>query len=93
MSYNPLYDKGFTRVGCIGCPLASNQKKELDMYPKYKQMYKLAFQKMIDKRKKEGKKTDSWQDGESVYKWWIEDKQIDGQLVFDEQGNITEYKP
>ena len=22
IEYNPLYDKGFTRVGCIGCPMA-----------------------------------------------------------------------
>jgi phosphoadenosine phosphosulfate reductase len=27
--YNPLYDMGYKRVGCIGCPLSYNNKNEL----------------------------------------------------------------
>jgi phosphoadenosine phosphosulfate reductase len=30
LPYNPLYDIGYKRVGCVGCPLSSkNQKKSL----------------------------------------------------------------
>jgi phosphoadenosine phosphosulfate reductase len=89
MKYNPLYDKGFVRVGCIGCPLASNQVHELEMYPKYKQNYINAFQRMVDKRKAMGKKQTSkygniWSDGESTYRWWVGDDTIEGQTtIFD----------
>jgi phosphoadenosine phosphosulfate reductase len=89
INYNPLYDKGFTRVGCIGCPMAGNQVKELEMYPKYKQNYINAFERMVKARRKAGKMDDSkyaeaWKDGEHVYKWWIGDDTIDGQMnIFD----------
>ena len=45
--YNPLYDMGFKRVGCVGCPMANN-KDELEKLPKYKEMYTRAFQRYID---------------------------------------------
>ena len=85
MPHNPLYDKGFCRVGCIGCPLSGDQVKELEMYPKYKQNYIRAFQKMCDARKESGKGASSkygrdWTDGEAVYKWWIQDDSIPGQM-------------
>lgn len=86
MKYNPLYDKGFHRVGCIGCPLSTRRQVELELYPIYKQNYKKALQKLIDKRKAEGKTARvDWRDVESIYKWWIQDDTLDGQLsLFDE---------
>lgn len=47
---NPLYQCGYKRVGCIGCPMSSRQKKELEKYPKYKINYIKAFNRMINKR-------------------------------------------
>lgn len=91
---------GYARVGCIGCPLAGNQVQELEQYPKYKQNYINAFDRMLKKRREAGKddvtgKTGrhKWTDGEAVYKWWIRDETIDGQLsIFDfkneEEGKI-----
>ena len=88
MKYNPLYDKGFTRVGCIGCPLASNQVIELEMYPKYKQNFINAFERMLKRRREAGKNdlTDKsglhkWDSGEAVYKWWVNDTSIEGQTT------------
>ena len=91
MKYNPLYDKGWSRVGCVGCPMATNQLWEFEKYPKYKQMYIKAFERMVAKRKADGKinKTESkWVNGESVFKWWTKDYgEIDGQMsLFDEEG-------
>lgn len=91
MKYNPLYDKGFTRVGCIGCPLSTKQVHELEMYPKYKEQFIRTFDKMIEKRRQNGKDDVSnkyglhkWTDGEAVYKWWINDTSIEGQMnIFD----------
>lgn len=44
-----LYDEGFTRLGCIGCPLAGEKsmRKEFERWPKYKNLYILAMEKMI----------------------------------------------
>lgn len=97
MRYNPLYDKGYSRVGCVGCPLSSEKLKEFRDYPKYKENYIRAFDRMVEERKRKGKHLDSkyttlWTDGEAVFAWWIEDKQIPGQLEFDLDGNIKEHK-
>ena len=94
LPHNPLYDRGFCRVGCIGCPMSTRRMMELDMYPKIKQAYKNAFKKMIAKRESKGKidKSGRWSDEEGLYQWWVEDKNIPGQLEFDLEGNINEHK-
>ena len=81
--YCELYDKGWDRLGCIGCPLGSNQKKELEAYPNYKKLYIRSFERMIGYRKSKGMKCE-WQTGEQVLKWWVGDcekkrKEIEGQ--------------
>ena len=44
-----LYDEGYKRLGCIGCPMAGSKKRneEFERWPKYKEMYIRAFEKMI----------------------------------------------
>lgn len=50
--YCCLYDEGFKRLGCIGCPMGSRQQREYEFkrYPKYKALYLKAFEKMIENR-------------------------------------------
>lgn len=84
--YCELYDKGWDRLGCIGCPLGSGQKKELAMYPKYEKLYLRAFDNMVKYRNKKGMRMDGWKDGKDIMKWWIGDcevqrKEIDGQCT------------
>ena len=69
---NPLYAEGIGRVGCIGCPLAGSkkQKREFERYPKIREMYINAFQKMVNKRKADGLKTE-WKTGEECMEWWL----------------------
>jgi phosphoadenosine phosphosulfate reductase len=54
--YCELYDQGFDRLGCIGCPMGTvaHRQMEFERYPKYKQAYIRCFQRMIDKRIQEG---------------------------------------
>lgn len=89
---NPLYACGWDRVGCIGCPMAGKHRRtEFERYPKYKNAYIRAFEKMIIERKKRGlKNLSEWKTGLKVFKWWMEDQSIDGQLCFDMDGNIYE---
>lgn len=48
--YCELYDEGFTRLGCIGCPLSGrkNMERDFERWPRYKELYIRAFDKMID---------------------------------------------
>ena len=94
---NSLYCEGWKRVGCIGCPLAKRggRQREFMRWPKYEELYVAAFDRMLEARKKrnlesEGKKfaIDDWQTGRDVFRWWMEDKNVAGQLsMFDEEGD------
>lgn len=86
---NPLYARGYKRVGCIGCPLATHKQmlKEFEDYPKFKQAYILAFERMIEAREAKGKITrgngyHNWTDGEAVFEWWLEEykRNVKGQM-------------
>lgn len=70
--YNPLYDNGYKRVGCVGCPMGNN-KSELEKMPEYKKLYIYAFQRFLDRRQ-DLIDPDFWYDGNSIYKWWVENK-------------------
>lgn len=80
---NPLYSRGYTRVGCIGCPLAGykDKVKEFTDYPKYKQMYINAFEKMIKARAAKNKEN-LWTTGQEVFDWWIgeNERNVKGQI-------------
>lgn len=47
--YCELYDKGYKRLGCIGCPMGTveSRKKDFERYPKYERAYLKAFERMI----------------------------------------------
>lgn len=68
--YCKLYDKGYKRLGCIGCPMSTHQKDELEHYPKFKKLYLLAFEKMLEERRKNDMPTE-WETAEDVMTWWI----------------------
>lgn len=79
---NPLYECGFKRIGCIGCPMASkNRYTQFRLYPKYKNNYIKSFDRMIAERKRRNLDT-VWQSGEEVFKWWMGENP--NQLTFDD---------
>lgn len=83
---NCLYSRGYDRVGCIGCPMAGKSRhREFSDYPKIKQAYIRAFDRMLEVRKQRGMET-QWKSGEEVFLWWMEDENISGQLSFDFDG-------
>lgn len=69
---NPLYQCGFKRIGCIGCPFGgyASRKREFVRYPQYKRLYIHAFDRMIEERKRRGLPT-MWSNGEECMAWWI----------------------
>jgi phosphoadenosine phosphosulfate reductase len=75
-----LYQCGYNRVGCIGCPAAGKKRyREFADYPKYKKLYIHAFDRMIEERKRRGL-TCQWNNGNEVFLWWMEDENIAGQI-------------
>lgn len=79
--YCSLYDEGFSRIGCIGCPKSSNREKELNRYPHFQRAWKRLFKALWDSRagtiSRNGdewmgsRRFDTW---EELYQWWLTDK-------------------
>lgn len=56
LPYNPLYDEGFRRVGCVLCPMASTKEiwREVRRFPRYYQNYLRMIQRIYDAREHDG---------------------------------------
>lgn len=75
-----LYDKGYYRIGCLFCPMASKKSKrkmERD-YPKYKNQFIRTIHKLREERKSAGliDKNENMTDAE-VFDWWISNDSLD----------------
>ena len=80
--YCRLYDEdGITRIGCVGCPLASSEKivAEFKRWPQFEKAYLWAFDKML-----EGRTFDKWKTKYDVMDWYIYGSAKDCQAVVDE---------
>lgn len=80
LKYNPLYDEGFKRVGCVGCILSGKKcmEKDFERYPKYEKLYRQTCQKLYEKCMAEGKpfyldkeRTIAAKNGDEIFDWWI----------------------
>lgn len=93
IEYCSLYDKGFTRIGCIGCPMATyaERARQFRLYPKYKEAYIRTARKIFEERKRRGKPPiKSAESAEEFIHWWIRDPNLYGQMsIFDEE--VEEY--
>lgn len=80
--YCKLYDEGFARLGCIGCPMGGGKRQlaEFERWPKYKGHYLRAFGKMLERKGH----ADDWKTPEDVFDWWVGNtkapKPLPGQL-------------
>lgn len=71
LPYCKLYDEGYKRLGCIGCPMSSKKAEELERYPAFKRAYMKSFEKMLQVREENGIETTKWNTPEDVMKWWV----------------------
>lgn len=75
--YCELYDEGFKRLGCVGCPMGGPkaQEKGFERWPKYKDNYMAAFARMIENNKARAKEKGAPyigpKDAEAVMNWWL----------------------
>ena len=75
-----LYDEGFSRMGCVGCPLASPaaRRREFRRWPRYEQAWRRTFERIWQTRCAESSLFGSpveW------FEWWN-----------DGQGNLSEWR-
>lgn len=78
MPYCELYDQGFKRLGCIGCPMNTKRKEDFKRWPRYERLWKLGFQRYWDEfRHKPNKKGETWLSKfasvDEFWSWWLED--------------------
>lgn len=86
-----LYQCGYTRVGCIGCPLAANRNRwrHFAEFPAYKRLYLHAFGRMLTALKDRGKNP-RWKNANEVFAWWMEDDNIPGQMSLEDMEGFDE---
>lgn len=94
---NPLYDEGWCRVGCVGCPMAGKKGRvaEFIRWPKYKNLYIKAFDNMLKERERRGKLEGSWSmgaTGQDVFNWWMEYDILPGQMYIDDFLDEDDYE-
>lgn len=92
---NPIYGCGFSRVGCIGCPMANYKGRvwQFERYPKYRERYINIADKIVKMKREKGlhkETTIHFENGLDYFRHWLEDPNVKGQLSFDMDGNITE---
>ena len=74
--YCSLYDEGWKRIGCIGCPMSVNRSKEFERYPKIKDAWYRAAKRFMENpinpmpsREKFRQQFNSVDD---LWEWWLQ---------------------
>jgi len=82
--YCTLYDEGFTRLGCILCPMSSNQEQEAARWPQFVEAYIHTFNRLLVIRTDLELKH-NFSTGQDLFNWWIgrckRSRRPDDQLV------------
>ena len=67
-----LYDEGYTRIGCILCPMSNRKSKlrDIERFPHAKRRWIQTIEKLI----KEGYINNNFDDAEFAFEWWISGK-------------------
>jgi len=78
LPYCKLYDEGWTRIGCLLCPMQRDialKKRQMEMYPAYEKAFRQAFRRLYARRKEAGAKSiERWQNGDEMFEWWLSGK-------------------
>lgn len=86
MPYCSLYDEGFKRLGCVGCPMGGpiGQARDFARWPKYEQMWRRGFQSFWDKYKgnprRDGnpRSIEKFDTVDDLWNWWVSGKAYEG---------------
>jgi phosphoadenosine phosphosulfate reductase len=83
LPYPTLYDEGFDRLGCVGCPLGGkNRSREFARWPKYEAMWRRGglawWEKYSNRLKSDGTFyfAHKFPTFESYWAWWMEEENV-----------------
>ncbi len=87
MAYCCLYDEGYSRLGCIGCPLsgAKQQRKDFERWPKFENVWKKGAMRYWQKFKGvptlRGKPRwiERFETFEEFWNWWLRTEEVTDQ--------------
>ena len=78
--YCSLYDEGFSRLGCVGCPKASQKSRdrEFERWPRFERRWKLAIERLWDRlagitmqrTRQEWYGSRTFAGPEAMWQWW-----------------------
>lgn len=74
IKYCSLYDEGFTRLGCVLCPMAGKYETQMQIqrFPKLVQVWKKAAERYFNRETKGGSRMrESYGTFENYWVWWI----------------------
>ena len=85
LPYCKLYDEGFHRLGCIGCPRAreAGRLKEFARWPRFEKRWRLAFARLWERRagtlQRDGREwfgSARFKNWEEMWDWWLHDRPL-----------------
>ena len=84
--YCGLYDEGFKRLGCVGCPMGgpAGMKRDFKRWPKYEQMWKRGFAaywkgwKGVPRRDGGDRWIEKFDNVDQLWDWWTSGKAYEG---------------
>jgi phosphoadenosine phosphosulfate reductase len=79
--YCELYDQGWSRLGCVGCPInPKSQKKEFERWPKYEAMWRKGARIIWERSQTEKNTRGEWrywkkfESPDEMFQWWLTGK-------------------
>lgn len=80
LPYCCLYDEGFSRLGCVGCPMVGKKRKnEFARWPKYEKLWRMGtrlyWERTHDKLNRKGKPyyCSRFKSPDEFFDWWLSD--------------------
>ena len=76
--YCSLYDEGFTRLGCVLCPMGSAKQKQVQMerWPKIAALWRRAFRELWDSKGDDWTMKQRFTSADEMFAWWVSDESI-----------------
>lgn len=93
LKYCELYDEGFKRLGCIGCPMASVSQRlaDFERWPRYKTYYLHAFRDWIKRAQERGNAIrEEINTPEKMFDSWLQISQDYAGGLFDNEDGIQQ---
>lgn len=86
MAYCSLYDEGFTRLGCVGCPMGGpkGQARDFARWPHYEKLWRRGFDsywqrwKGVPRRDGGERWIEKMQTVDDLWNWWVSGKAYEG---------------